>query len=159
MAARRREVKTFDVSCSGTGRTPALESVCIVFIPRRFLQYRMQRGICAMTTAPLNARPVVTAEPGIDNVIGLHGKCRHDSATMSGPATHGPILSTDIVGCQKINFAIDLSARKIAVDIHVGLMLSSAPIIFLTRMWANAQRDGRPVESRSRPLFNAAKFG
>jgi len=28
----------------------------------------------------------------------------------------------------------------------------------LTRMWANAQRDGRPAEHRWRPLFNAAKF-
>ena len=28
-----------------------------------------------------------------------------------------------------------------------------------TRMWANAQRDGRPAECRWRPLFNAAKFG
>jgi len=30
---------------------------------------------------------------------------------------------------------------------------------FKTRMWANAQRDGRPAEYRWRPLFNAAKFG
>ena len=29
----------------------------------------------------------------------------------------------------------------------------------LTRIWANAQRDGRPAEYRWRPLFNAAKFG
>jgi len=28
-----------------------------------------------------------------------------------------------------------------------------------TRMWANAQRDGRPAEYRWHPLFNAAKFG
>jgi len=28
-----------------------------------------------------------------------------------------------------------------------------------TRMWANAQRDGRPAEYRWRPLFNPAKFG
>ena len=28
-----------------------------------------------------------------------------------------------------------------------------------TRMWADAQRDGRAVEYRWRPLFNAAKFG
>jgi len=28
-----------------------------------------------------------------------------------------------------------------------------------TRMWTNAQRDGRPAEHRWRPLFNAAKFG
>jgi len=27
-----------------------------------------------------------------------------------------------------------------------------------TRMWANAQPDGRPTEHRWRPLFNAAKF-
>ena len=29
----------------------------------------------------------------------------------------------------------------------------------LTRMSANAQRDGRPAEYRWRHLFNAAKFG
>ena len=28
-----------------------------------------------------------------------------------------------------------------------------------TRMWNNAQRDGRSAEHRWRPLFNAAKFG
>ena len=31
--------------------------------------------------------------------------------------------------------------------------------IIITRMWANAQPDGRPAEHRWRPLFNAAKFG
>jgi len=31
--------------------------------------------------------------------------------------------------------------------------------LVLTRMWANAQPDGRPAEHRWRPLFNAAKFG
>jgi len=31
--------------------------------------------------------------------------------------------------------------------------------IIITRMWANAHRDGRPAEYRWRPLFNAAKFG
>jgi len=29
----------------------------------------------------------------------------------------------------------------------------------LTRMWASAQRDGRPAEYRWRTLFNAPKFG
>jgi len=28
-----------------------------------------------------------------------------------------------------------------------------------TRMWANAQPDGRPAKHKWRPLFNAAKFG
>ena len=31
--------------------------------------------------------------------------------------------------------------------------------IVITRMWANAQRDGCPAEYRWRPLFNSAKFG
>ena len=31
--------------------------------------------------------------------------------------------------------------------------------LLITRMWANAQRDGRPAEYRWRSLFNAAKFG
>ena len=31
--------------------------------------------------------------------------------------------------------------------------------ILLTRMWADAQHDGRSAEYRWRPLFNAAKFG
>jgi len=32
-------------------------------------------------------------------------------------------------------------------------------IIYVTRMWTNAQRDGCPAKYRWRPLFNAAKFG
>ena len=35
----------------------------------------------------------------------------------------------------------------------------SPALIIITRMLANAQRDGRPAEYRWRPLFNAAKFG
>ena len=37
--------------------------------------------------------------------------------------------------------------------------MATAAILWKTRMWANAQRDGRPAEYRWRPLFNAAKFG
>jgi len=33
------------------------------------------------------------------------------------------------------------------------------PEVSVTRMWANAQPDGRPAEHRWRPLFNATKFG
>jgi len=39
-----------------------------------------------------------------------------------------------------------------------GNEMQSSKIV-KTRMWANAQRDGRPAEYRWRPLFNAAKFG
>jgi len=36
---------------------------------------------------------------------------------------------------------------------------SCVTVLDATRMWADAQRDGRPAEYRWRPLFNAAKFG
>jgi len=36
---------------------------------------------------------------------------------------------------------------------------NAGPKLEGTRMWVNAQRDGRPAEHRWRPLFNAAKFG
>ena len=42
---------------------------------------------------------------------------------------------------------------------HLGMVGFSLRILFMTRMWANAQRDGRPAKYRWRPLFNAAKFG
>ena len=44
---------------------------------------------------------------------------------------------------------------------HLGYCLQSvhSESLLKTRMWANAQRDGRPAEYRWRPLFNAAKFG
>ena len=45
-------------------------------------------------------------------------------------------------------------------DDELDAMRYCPPVdIVITRMWANAQRDGRPAEYRWRPLFNAAKFG
>jgi len=50
-------------------------------------------------------------------------------------------------------------------QMRLASRLSSSACIYLqhtaiqTRMWADAQRDGHPVEYRWRPLFNATKFG
>jgi len=38
------------------------------------------------------------------------------------------------------------------------LLYHTTYLLIATRMWANAQRDGRPAEHRWRLLFNAAKF-
>jgi len=38
------------------------------------------------------------------------------------------------------------------------MMLLEGGEVRVTRMWANAQPDGRPAEHRWRRLFNAAKF-
>jgi len=46
-----------------------------------------------------------------------------------------------------------------AKDTFYAETYSYKSITFKTRLWANAQPDGRPAEHRWRPLFNAAKFG
>jgi len=50
------------------------------------------------------------------------------------------------------------SGRVSVWRIHVRCTLWAKNNI-ITRMCANAQRDGRPAEYRWRPLFNTAKFG
>ena len=67
------------------------------------------------------------------------GQLRHQSATARSLATH----------------AADAVTSHHAIRDSDVIFTSSK----ITRMWANAQRDGRPAEYRWRPLFNAAKFG
>jgi len=59
-----------------------------------------------------------------------------------------------------------LKNQKVALLMHVKHVSNATfyhlsnrqklPNVMKTRMWANAQRDGRPAEYRWRPLFNAA---
>ena len=51
--------------------------------------------------------------------------------------------------------------RVLAALLHANLahILVCYALPDKTRMWANAQPDGRPAEHRWRPLLNAAKFG
>jgi len=46
-----------------------------------------------------------------------------------------------------------------AIYLFIILIVQKYCNICITRIWANAQPDGRPGEHRWRPLFNAAKFG
>jgi len=59
--------------------------------------------------------------------------------------------------------AVKLSNFAVIRDNLVYLVNSNGAYkkanINITRMWANAQRDGHPAEYRWHPLFNAAKFG
>jgi len=45
------------------------------------------------------------------------------------------------------------------VDMNKKHWVSRSVINTIIRMWANAQRDGRPAEYRWRPVLNTAKFG
>jgi len=54
------------------------------------------------------------------------------------------------------NFGFHIFAYQFRDASSVNVIVTG---VFTTRMWANAQRDGRPAEHRWRPLFNAAEFG
>ena len=54
------------------------------------------------------------------------------------------------------SFVMEDNATYLYTAASEGELVSKA---MTSRMWANAQRDGRPAEYRWRPLFNAAKFG
>ena len=75
---------------------------------------------------------------------------------------------TPYVSCSIYNFVTVIcfaircstSSKHIAIQ-HSTRCASKYTMVNynVTRMWANAQPDGRPAEHRWRPLFNAAKFG
>ena len=53
-----------------------------------------------------------------------------------------------------LSYLRSMQLTDVSIDATVALAKQKQ-----TRMWANAQPDGRPAEHRWRPLFNAAKFG
>ena len=64
-------------------------------------------------------------------------------------------------------FPWESGVKKLKIGLFAEVVTKSRVLFFEsycikineTRMWANAQPDGRPAEHRWRPLFNAAKFG
>ena len=58
-----------------------------------------------------------------------------------------PRFQTETMCCVVLNFCVKCCA------------ITHDATLYTSRMWANAQRDGRPAEYRWRPLFYAAKFG
>ena len=55
--------------------------------------------------------------------------------------------------------AYSYSPRELSCSSCLCLTACRDQLQLPTRMWANAQHDGRPAEDRWRPLFNATKFG
>jgi len=94
---------------------------------------------------------------------------------LSGKTVYGPVLTTMQLSAHALRDLVTLwSSAKLCgveqrvppmfgrVTITLGIGLHSSYYHYYykeTRMWANAQRDGRPAERRWRAVFNAAKFG
>jgi len=76
-----------------------------------------------------------------------------------------PFLSHNLSHNQQCWSTEGKKSRTFVVILHWNWQhcWENKPLFYLkeynTRMWANAQHDGRPAERRWRPLFNAAKFG
>ena len=68
---------------------------------------------------------------------------------------NGPILVLQTAVLQTLNSPHVLDHPFSVQATHSKCCLSKMK----TRMWANAQPDGRPAKHRWRPLFNAVKFG
>jgi len=93
----------------------------------------------------------------VEKFIHCHGVRQTTLLSVSIATSRYLMVGTLVIGTGGYN----VYDRLISMDLHVHVCgqrrrLESLP---QTRMWANAQRDGRPAEHRWRPLFNAAKFG
>jgi len=91
--------------------------------------------------------------------------CRHDRCLMAPMRARLFLSSLYAVCCDdSVYHTLETLYRPTRkYDAFPGLQWIDAKRIpwhlLLTRMWDNAQPDGRPAEYRWRPLFNAAKFG
>jgi len=69
-----------------------------------------------------------------------------------------PFTQIDIIGAMVIVWRVRGKLSGLFCAILCRTIVHSAMHTH-TRMWANAQRDGRPAKYRWHPLFNATKFG
>jgi len=122
-------------------------------------------GLRWATVAPID----MGRKDGVGVAVPLSGGARPPSNTM----WHGPRPTFVPSGP---NWHLDPSNRLATIQRSFAVLcyaplrtvLLFGPLRYLvirpmnqvlTRMWANAQPDGRPAKHRWRPLFNAAKFG
>jgi len=83
--------------------------------------------------------------------------CFYSSPRRSVCSCGRAVLETALYISQQWCFSQALN-HWVLINVNDRLLLLLI-IQWTTRMWANAQTDGRPAKHRWRPLFNAAKFG
>jgi len=98
--------------------------------------------VCCLATVSCSARAVSQAL--------LHDACLQQVHWTDGPLCDGVLTTTTPTSTPSFCTS-NASCPSTGLDQILSLMS--------TKMWANAQRNGRTAEHRWRPLFNAAKFG
>ena len=111
-----------------------------------------RKGVAALEQKPYRVSFIGTLHAGLQNCDNLHF-----SIEKLKPISC--VFTTD----DTIRWAVFTCAQKLTASQlnlpHVTKKTEKSNEKTKTRMWANAQRDGRPAKYRWRPLFNAAKFG
>ena len=102
--------------------------------------FRCRSETCCMRLAKNTGRKI---SPKINHLGSIAQLCRAISSQLRHVSTIEKISLNDNISPQVLQYG----------ELRPTSGKSS------TRMWANAQPDGRPAEHRWRPLFNAAKFG
>ena len=74
-------------------------------------------------------------------------------------ACYQPLLALHCRILSLVHVTVAVTVKKAHIKSWTRGWIVDAIIDWYARMWANAQRDGRPAEYRWRPVFNAAKFG
>ena len=77
------------------------------------------------------------------------------TTSLAADAGHAAARLTERVTTAQISATVFLTHQSINQSVNRYAVFCTAKNEE-TRMWANAQRDGRPAEYRWRPLFNAA---
>jgi len=119
-------------------------------------QYADDTQYVSLTMTDMHARQSLLS----DYLSALHSSFCHNGLALNSTkseciligtghrlCTLPPIASLTIAGTP-IPFPYTTKTLGVTLDQNLSL----------TRMWANARRDGRPAKYRWRPLFNAAKF-
>jgi len=109
-------------------------------------------NVATISTARLNWRSATThkQQHKLNTVAGIQLNSGHQRAeiTLQGPET-----------VQKMTKVVHRKTHTLCKTCFLWVRVQMSESRQVTRMWANAQCDGRPAENRWRPLFNAAKFG
>ena len=107
-------------------------------------QLRGAGRIIAEQTAIVNVRPIATTGPAT-NSSSRNSSCCETTSTFT-------------VSLNDFNRPPTRSLPRVVSDAS-ETYYRRVVIIITTKMWDNAQCDGRPAEYRWRRMLNAAKFG
>ena len=155
--SRVSQITRFQMDCRSAryiGQHPQNEILLIAL----FFRFPNKPVRCAVvTTSSMRLYDVSTLSPGSSYTHAVHTddeqRYKTTDTDQSWDSCHHALRFRNIPRLHDFVFSIVLRATTTKTTTILVLIITK------TRMWANAQRDGRPAENMWRALLNAAKFG